>query len=648
MNLNIFSKIFCFSFVCFTIAQNSQDPILFSVNESEVTKSEFSRVYSKNLDLVKDESQKDIDNYLELYINYQLKLAEAKALGYDKDPKYLREFKSYKNQLLKSYINDSQVTDNLVQEAYDRMQYEVNASHVLIRLDENSNDTLDVYNRLQKIKLRIKQEGFEKVKGEIHDGKSIFAEDLGYFSVFRMVYPFETVAFNTPVGTVSEPFRTRFGYHVVFVNEKRPSRGEVQVAHIMITNTQADSTIVPEKRIQEIYKKYLQGDEFENLAKQFSDDKSTAARGGELKPFKTGQLSVPEFENQAFNLESKGDVSEPFSTRIGWHIVKLIDKKPLGSLESLKKEIEDKIKNDSRSQVVNKTIANDLKIKYNVSDNYDALKYFETVLDSSYFNNSWKTDDKFKSEMDFLEIKEVTFKAQDFADYLKSRERFYTNKRIDFSVLLNKEYEFFLKDKLFKYREDHLELENEEYANILKEYREGLLLFDLMEKEIWNKAIEDSTGVKSYYNQHKSLYKWEDRIEAVIVSGNNKKEIKKAANYLKSGISDSFIKKQLNTDDKQNIIISRGVFNLSDSSIPHEIVLKEGVSEIYKHNGAYHVLNISQVLKSKEKTFEEAKGLVTGDYQTFLENNWIDQLRDKYEIQINAEVLNQVKSDFNQ
>ena len=648
MNLSIYSKIIFLSFVYFGFAQNSQDPILFSVNETPISKSEFKRVYSKNLDLVKDESQKDIDNYLELYINYQLKLAEAKALGYDKDPKYLREFKSYKNQLLKSYINDNEVTDKLVLEAYNRMQYEVNASHVLIRIDENSLDTLDVYNKLMTIKSRIINEGFQKVKNELHDGKTVFAEDLGYFSVFRMVYPFESAAYNTPVGETSDPFRTRFGYHVVFVNEKRASRGEVKVAHIMVSNTQKDSTIVPKVRIQEIYKKILDGDKFDNLAKQFSDDKSTASRGGELKPFKTGQLSVPEFENQSFNLINPGDISEPFSTRIGWHIVKLIEKKPLGSIEDLKKEIEEKIKKDSRSQVINKTITSDLKQKYEVTDNEKALSYFDSVLDSTYFSNTWETKPDFNAQMPFLSIKEVSYDAKDFADYLKTRARYYTNKSMDFKVLISREYEYFIKDKLFKYREDHLEMENIEYANILKEYREGLLLFDLMEKEIWNKAVQDSIGFKTFFEDHKSSYMWEDRVEAVIVTGNNKKDLKKVANYLKSGISDDFIKKQINTDDKQNIIVSKGEFNLSDSSLPSNLILSEGVSEIYKHNGTYHVLDIKKVLNATEKTFDEAKGLATGDYQSFLEEKWIEQLKEKYDVQVNKEILDQVKAEFNQ
>ena len=214
---------------------------------------------------------------------------------------------------------------------------------------------------------------------------------------------------------------------MVFVNEKRPSRGEVKVAHIMVANTQKDSTIVPKDRIQEIYKKILDGDKFDNLAKQFSDDKSTASRGGELKPFKTGQLSVTEFENQSFNLISPGDISEPFSTRLGWHIVKLIEKKPLGTLEDLKKEIEEKIKKDSRSQVINKTIASDLKQKYGVKDNEAALSYFNVVLDSTYFSNNWEIKPNFKAKMPFLSIKEVSYDAQDFADYLKTRQRYYTN-----------------------------------------------------------------------------------------------------------------------------------------------------------------------------------------------------------------------------
>jgi len=243
-----------------------------SVDGEAVKASEFVRVYSKNLDLVQDETQKDIDAYLELFVNYKLKIKEAKRLGLDKDQKYLREFDNYKQQLTKNFLNETQVTDALVKEAYDRYKQEVKASHILIMMDESDNDTLEVYNRLLNLRERLMNESFEKVQKEVHNGSTVFAEDLGYFSVFKMVYDFENVAYNTNIGDVSMPFRTRFGFHIVKVFDKRLSRGEVTVEHIMVSHNQTDSTLVPEVRINEIYKKIEQGENFESLAIQFSDD----------------------------------------------------------------------------------------------------------------------------------------------------------------------------------------------------------------------------------------------------------------------------------------------------------------------------------------------------------------------------------------
>ena len=243
----------CFCFTFLAQAQLEKDDVLFTVDGDPIMASEFVRVYNKNLDLVKDESQKDVDAYLELFINYQLKVKEARRLGLQDDVKYIREFNNYKKQLTKNYMSDNKVTDVLVREAYERTTNDVKASHILVRIDESViDDTLAVYNKVLKLRERIINEGFEAVQKEVHDGKSVFAEDLGYFGGFKMVYPFESAAFNTPVGEVSMPFRTRFGYHVVKVFEKRQSLGEVTVAHIMVSLKQNDSTINPETRIKQI------------------------------------------------------------------------------------------------------------------------------------------------------------------------------------------------------------------------------------------------------------------------------------------------------------------------------------------------------------------------------------------------------------
>ena len=285
----IFFTVLCIPF-SFISAQTSDSEVLLTISDEPVLASEFLRVYNKNLNLVQDDSQKNVDSYLKLFINYKLKLAEARSLEYDKDPVYIKELKSYKNQLIQNYLTDNNVTDELVLEAYDRTLNEVKAQHILVRIEEFEADTLQAYSKIQAFRNRLINEDFDSIKKEVHDGKSVFVEDLGFFTAFKMVYNFESTAFTTSVGGVSEPFRTKFGFHVVKVLEKRKSKGQVSVAHIMIANTQKDTTIVAKDRIQELHRLLLQGEDFGSVAKQFSDDKSSSNRNGELKPFSSGQI----------------------------------------------------------------------------------------------------------------------------------------------------------------------------------------------------------------------------------------------------------------------------------------------------------------------------------------------------------------------
>ena len=282
MNLRYLFILFFIFLIIKVNGQSSNNEVLFSIDEEPVYVSEFLRVYNKNLDLVQDESQKDVDEYLTLFTNYKLKLKEAKMLRLNEKPTYIRELSSYRKQLAKSFMSNTKITDELVQEAYNRVSYEVKASHVLIKIPENASpdDTLVAYNNILKLRDRALIEGFEKVRQEVHNGKTVFGEDLGYFSGFKMVYPFESAAFNTQVGDISQPFRTQFGYHIVNVEDKRKSRGERTVAHIMVVNKEADTLAdSPENRIQDIYKKLKQGEDFEALAKQFSDDRNSAPKG---------------------------------------------------------------------------------------------------------------------------------------------------------------------------------------------------------------------------------------------------------------------------------------------------------------------------------------------------------------------------------
>lgn len=628
--------------VNFSFSQD-KDQVLLKVEGESIMTSEFLRVYNKNLDLVKDESQKDIDGYLKLFTEYQLKLKEARRLKLDEDKKYQREFLSYKKQLTKNYISENKVTDALVKEAYDRSNQDINASHILVLLAETEKDTLKAYNEVLELRKRVLKEGFDKVKAEMHNGSTIFLEDLGYFSAFKMVYDFETVAYNTPVGELSMPFRTQFGYHVVNVKDKRASRGTLTAAHIMVGLNQNDSLLDPEQRINDIYKKLNQGESFESLAKQFSDDKSSAKNGGKLSPFKSGQLSSEIFEDQAFGLKANGNVSEPFKTEYGWHIIKRLDLQQIEDFKDLKPSLETRVKRDSRSKLINTAMVNELKKRYQITYNPEAKTYFESIISNEFFARSWRLPEDFEKDKTLFSINNRPFAYNEFGRHLMAAQRIYAGKPVSFSSVVDKEFDSFFEKSIFQFREDNLEIENEDFANILKEYRDGLLLFDLMEKEIWNKASKDSIGLGAYYNKNKSKYQWQDRVEIIIASSADESSIKAARKMIKKGKSEEEINDELNSDAKQNVIFTKGTYNTDDSKLPSNFEVKEGVSEIYEHNEAFHVIDVKALLPARIKTLEEAKGNVINDYQSEIETNWINDLYNRFKVEVNKKALKAIK-----
>ena len=633
-------SIFCFSFFI-SNAQVSENDAILTISDQVVLANEFVRVYNKNLNLVQDASQKDLDSYLELFINYKLKLVEAKKLDYDKDPTYLKEFKSYKNQLTDAYLTDKKVTDALVREAYERTNNEVKAQHILILVDEVETDTLEAYSKIEKLRERLINEDFESLKKELHNGKSVFVEDLGYFSAFKMVYNFESAAYSTKVGEVSSPFRTRFGFHVVKVLEKRKSKGQVEVAHIMITNKQKDSTLVPKDRIQELHRLLLQGEDFSELAKQFSDDKSSSSLGGKLKPFKSGQINSEIFENIAFGLTKNENISQPIQTKFGWHILKFIDRKSVESFESLKPELETQVGKDSRSQLVKAKMLEQLLVDYQLSKQNPNISNIESNLSFNSTQNVWEFSDNFDTTQPFLTIQNKTYGSQDFLEYLNKNQRA-VKENWPTNVIVKKQYASFLEQSVFQYKRDNLENENQEFAHIINEYREGLLLFELMQDKIWDGAKNDSIGLQNFYDENKPNYVWPDRIEGSVARSSDSKYIKKVLKYWKNNRTNQEIDEALNTS-QQNVIFSNGELEIGHSALPPSFEFKAGLSKVIKENANYYVVNVTELKPSTQKTFEEAKGQLISDYQTELELKWIQELRSKYTFKVNQDVLSKVK-----
>ena len=639
-------RIFSFFFILFTLSiniLNSQDldsKTLMTIGNQNISVKEFLRVYNKNINLVQDQNLKDIDYYISLYSKYKLKLIEAKELGYDLKDSYKKEFKSYKNQLSSAYTTDKEVTESLVKEAYNRTANEIKAQHILVRFQDNQ-DSLLAYEKIQSLRSRLINEDFLNLRSLLHDGKSIFVEDLGYFSAFKMVYEFENAAFNTLVGQTSTPFRTQFGYHVVKVLDTRPSRGKVQVAHIMISNTQKDSSLVPEIRINELYNSLIQGSSFETLAKQFSDDKSSASKGGVMNPFKSGDINSEVFVDTAFNLNEIGSISKPIQTQYGWHILKLILKSPIQPYEIIKQDLEKKVKRDSRSLIIRKKMIEKLVSKYEIFEpNLDLSSQLITIdaKESLWVLKSTKLKDV------FLRIEDKIYTYETFLKFLNQNNRLYEKSKSNYEFI-KKQYKTFFENNLFEYKKNNLINENEEFANILKEYEDGLLLFDIMQDKIWDVAKNDTLALKLFYDNNVSKFKSKEKIVGTIISSKDKKHLKKVIKLWEKSIINQEISNQLNYKS-QVIILSTGEFEITDPLLPQNKNFKKGISKIIEFENNYVVLKVQDIIPTKTLPFEKIKGSVISKYQSFLETNWVEKLANKYHIKIDNKVLEELKKSL--
>ncbi|WP_116789143.1 peptidylprolyl isomerase [Flavobacterium psychrotrophum] len=636
-------------------APATKKDVLFTVNDKPYYTDEFVRVYNKNLDLVKDDSQKDLDNYLDLFVGYKLKVNKAYKLGLQDNKKYQGELRSYRNQLAKNYLTDSKVTTELVEEAYKRSQKEVRASHMLFLVDENATpaDTLKAYNKAVEARKRVTTgEDFAKVAKELSEDPSAKENggDLGYFSVFRMVYPFESGAYNTPVGQVSKPIRTRFGYHVIKVNDIRDNRGDITVAHIMALKPKDPNSADAAKaksKIEDIYKKLQQGEDFTALAKQFSEDKSSSENGGLLNTFSSGELTSQVFEDQSFLLKTPGEISKPFESQFGWHIVKLVERKAAKPYEEVKADFESRTKRDERSRLIAESVTGKLKKKYAVTKDKEVYKLTQKAISDSVYKMTWKLPANLEPYNKTLVIinndKKLT--GKDFLTYVSTQQNMGISAK-PLSNAVDVLYNQYVDEQLNVYYNDNLEKEFPEFSLVMEEYRDGLLLFDLMEKEIWDKAKNDTIGIQKFYNAHLADYQWKQRAEVEVYSSLSETTAKQARELLLKNKDAVAIKAKLNTKDKISIIEKTGTFETGSDAMPKLTDWKPGVSTIVKEANYYYVVKVVKVLPAGAKTLDEARGRVINDYQQYLESTWVDDLKKEFTVKVNNDVFENVKKEI--
>ena len=491
--------VFVLSFSVSVFSQK-RDKTLITIDGEKITVSEFKRTYEKNLDVIESQDSKNLINNLDLFINFKLKVKEAYALKLDTLSSYKKEIETYKNQLSAPYLQDTTFLGQLVKDAYFRTKNEVKAKHILIRMKKDAlpKDTLIAYTKIIKLRDRIiAGEDFEAIATQFSEDKSARNDsktgrkgnggNLGYFSAFRMVYPFEVAAYSTKVGQISMPFKTQYGYHIMKVDAVRESKGEIEAAHILIR----DTSVKGKQKIDSIYDKLNRNEKFEDLAKQYSEDPGSKNNGGKLGKFGSGRMVKP-FSDAAFGLENINDFSEPFKTDFGWHIVKLLKKHPVKSFEEMKMDLKKKVKNNSRMQLSKKAVVNKLKKQYSIIENEEA----KIILNKKNI----RTVSKDSLQGTIITINNKNISQEEFVNYIK-------NKR---NLPIFKLFENFKDEQIMEYYKENLIHTEPEYAYILNEYQDGLLLFELMQEKIWSASSKDTLGLKNYFTTNSKKYKSDD------------------------------------------------------------------------------------------------------------------------------------------
>ena len=648
----LFISILFFSFLTGLFAQDD-DPVLMTIDGQPIKKSEFVRIYKKNNENTLD--AKSVDDYLDLFINYKLKVLEAEKLGLDTTKAFLTEFETYKKQLEEPYLTSKVMEDSLLKEAYDRMQNEVNISLIFIRMNANPTpqDTLAAYKKALEIRDRIlKGEDFEKVARATSDDHSVVKNGgyYGYFSALTLkdMYNFETVVYQLKDGEISMPVRHKYGYHLIKCNSHRPNPGKVQVAHIMVmvpADAPKDSVDKARKRIEALYEKVKNGEDFGMVANKYSDDKSSARSLGMLPWFTTGKM-VEEFENAAFALHEKGEISPIIRSPFGFHIIKLYDRKPLGTYDELKDDLKKLLEKDERSAKIEETFINQIKKESNFTENITVKDQLKAELDSSVFKGQWNPS---STSSVIFSVSDKSVLVQQFVGYLNQAGK--SSKKISLPDLFENYYNSFINDNLKEFERTQLPRKYPEFRYLLEEYHDGILLFDLTDSIVWSKAVKDSAGLRNYYEKNKKdkEYLWNDRVKASIYKCSDKKTAESTLQLIekkikKNKLTNDDILKQINVKpDSILLTIETKKFLKGDNNLVDSAGWKVGVSPIIESKGKFIIVSIEELIKPEPKAFDDVKGLVIANYQTYLENKWIDELRKKYKIEVNKEILATIK-----
>lgn len=622
---------------------------LINIDDEPIFPDEFLQTLSKNQHLknAKDPlSETVFEQNFELFLQYKLKVKEAEKRGMDQTEEFKNEFNIIKEDLKKPYLIKNSIQEGELRKAYSRMHEIVIASHILTEFPSNASqaDSLAVLSMADNLKEKAQNGAdFNELAFEYSDDPSAKSNkgNLGYFTALQMVYPFEDAAFGLKPGQISDPVLTDFGYHIIKLEDRRPNPGEIRVSHILVTAdpTEPVSEIRAKRKIADIYTA-LQNKEnsWEEVTLTYSEDQGTKNKGGKLPWFGVGAI-VPEFEKAAFSLTGIGEISAPVKTPYGYHIIRLDEIKPLSSYEEMEAAIKSKILRDSRSTLIQSQVLAMQMERYGFSENDSLIKQLEPVINEEFpadLEEIHKTlHQKELLDRNLMIIHDDSIKVQAFIDFIKEdQEIVQAGPGNIFTPWYNK----FKEISLNQTEENDLLSNNEEYRSLAREYKEGILLFSLMNELVWQKALMDSLGQLAYYEEHSARYQWPERVQALIVRMAKDEHIDKVRrfiadkpykNNLKPRLEDQFL-----NDFPMLFTLEENLFVIEEHPILEKIDISQKYHELI-HGEDTHFLVLGDRVPAGPKMFEETKGKVIQDYQKHLDSALVNSLKDNYTIHIN-------------
>ena len=627
------------------IASISYAQELMIIGQEKVSVDEFLRIYQKNNQSTTSYSEKDVQEYVELFTLFKMKLQEAKRMRLDTLPMLKEDYQKYTDQLVQNHFVDKNYIDNIWKAQYEHMKYDVKVAHIMVKCAPNANpsDTLVAYNKLNYLRQQATKDNFAKLATENSEDQSSAIKGglLGYITAFMTFPEFEQPCYQTPIGAISSIFRTQYGYHIIHVLDKRVARGKIKVAHIYLKKSEKPE--VAEKQIQEAYKQIISKKiTFENAVKKYTEDASTKENYGVLNEFGVSEM-VNDFEEQCFALKNPGELSRPFMTEYGWHLVKLIEKIPVKGYEDSKDYIKQRMANDPRINNLKGIAYSRILAKYKFTESPANLSPLMANMPDTFFMiKNWVLKPMKASESNTLfSFAGKSFNLKDFSNYVNTNYNTASSKSKKDAI--DAMYAAYKEKVIWQMAKELLSAEDKPYSQLESEYMNGLLIFEIMDREVWKKALADTLGSMKMYEEVKSNYWFKDRL---MLEGIKTKKTEGLDTYIQSLTSLSakvvFEKIKQSKDSNEFVYYERTIERGDYPEIDKAMDAK-AVSVQFKDEDKSSILaKVVKLLPPSIKPYSEIRGRIQNLYQNKLEKEWGASLRSKYPVKINNIELSKI------